>query len=291
MVYIVFITKRVMKPIQLLTKLMESTKLQNINEKREIIAKNYETEILVRTYEEMRKRLQDAMIKKKNIEDAQIKALFSTLQSEIGPHFLYNTLGSIANMCEVGEADSAADACYSLTEILRYSSNYTDYEVTIMDEIDNLKSYLSIMKSRYCQRLDYEIVIDEEAKTISIPKLTYQPLVENAIRYSLMEHETVVIKIITVVFDNSLLIEIKDNGCGISEEVINKISEKVDKLKNIREESKLGNKVKIEGNGLIGTLMRLNIFYDNKFSYYIKTDNDEGGTTIILKVDIRNRRG
>ncbi|HHV12331.1 MAG TPA: histidine kinase [Clostridiales bacterium] len=285
-IYIIIITRRVMEPINILTKRMASTDLYNINEKNPIMIRDRETEILVNSFDEMTKRLQETIKRQKKMEEAQVKTLFSILQSEIGPHFLYNTLGSIANMCEQGETEAAADACYSLTEILRYSSDYAVSEVQIKEEINNLKAYFAIMKSRYRQRLEYELTLDEEAKNLLIPKLTYQPLVENAIRYSLMEKKQVVVKVYTVLLGNEMIIEIKDNGCGISEETINSIDEKIKQMKMSSGEDDFTNSVSFGGMGLSGTLMRLSIYYGDKFSYLIRNNNDEGGITILLKMNI-----
>ncbi|WP_044293767.1 sensor histidine kinase [Robinsoniella peoriensis] len=288
--YSFWTTRMIMRPINLLVKTMQNTDLTNFRQKREIKVKDKETEILVNSFEDMAKRLEDALVKQKKLENVQTKTLFSALQSEMGPHFLYNSLGSIANLCERGETETAADACYSLTEILRYASNYETSEVTIGEEIENLKAYMSIMKSRYQKRIEFEMQIDDDTKYIIIPKLTYQPLVENAIKYSLMEHEKVIIKIYTVVLGDKLVVEIKDNGCGISKEAGEVIRERIDEFHNTDKATYIAEQIQFGGMGLSGTLIRLSIYYGDSFWYELQDNNDEGGTSILFGMNISKYR-
>ena len=220
----------------------------------------------------------------------QTKTLFSILQSEISPHFLYNTLGSIANMCQEGQGEAAAEACYDLSDILRYSSDYKSAEVSIQEEIRNLHAYLSLMKTRYRQRLEYEITADEDTFFFLIPKLTLQPLVENGIKYSLMEKETVVIQVFVVMVGPELILEVKDNGCGISEEALEIIRQRLDEIQDAEAFEKISNQIQIGGMGLSGTLIRLSIFFGEDFSWQVTRTNDEDGTTIMIKINTEHNR-
>lgn len=284
------VTKIIMKPIHSFVTYVSHVDLMENNSGPPMEIKDRETEILMTSLNGMKTRLQEAIKEQQKMEEVQTKTLFGILQTEMSPHFLYNTLGSIANMCERDENEAASDACYSLTEILRYSSNYSDNEVSIKEEISNLKSYLSIMKSRYRQRLQYEIQIDENVEHLILPKLTYQPLVENAIKYSLLEQEQVIIKIYTVLFKDLLIIEIKDNGCGISREDDRKIKEKVECFKQDMNNAKTSGKVQPGGLGLVGTLVRLTIFFGDDFSYKLLNNNDEGGTTVVLNINMERNK-
>lgn len=281
-------TRMITAPINRLAKRVEQMDLNNLNQKLDVVQGDKETEILVNAFEEMVGRIQESMARQKRLEAAQTKALFSVLQSTMGPHFLYNSLGGIANLCERGENEEAADVCYSLTEILRYANDYKNSEVRIQDEIENLNDYISIMKSRYRQRIEFDIRVDEEAMDIMIPKLTLQPFVENAIRYSLLEQETVIVQVYVLVFHNWLFIEIKDNGCGISEEKAQEIQEKIQMF---REDEEIeSQQVKFGGLGLVGTMVRLEIYYGDNFKYEIQCNNDKGGASIQFGTDISEYR-
>lgn len=282
--YLIFATKRIMNPIYALIGKMADTDISNISELVEETWANWESKILENAFNNMKSRLRYAIEKEKKMTEVQTKTLFSILQSEISPHFLYNTLGSIANMCETGKNEEAADACYSLTEIMRYSSNFAVSEVTLHEEIQNLRSYFSIMKSRYRQRFEYEMEIDEDILDFMIPKLTLQPIVENGIKYSLLEKEVVVVKVFLVRFDGDIIIEIKDNGVGISEEDAKKVRQRIEKFQNDDGTKEITENIQIGGMGLSGTLIRLSIYFGERFSYELLRNNDEGGTTIVLKI-------
>lgn len=288
--YSILATKLIMKPISLLVNQMEHADLFDFNNRLDLKVTDRETQILVNSFEQMTQRFQKSFLEEKQLEDLQTKTLFSVLQSQISPHFLYNTLGSIANMCEMEETQAAADACYSLTEILRYSSNYATREVRIAEEIDNLKSYLHIMKSRYRQRLDYEINIDNQVKYFMLPKLTYQPIVENAIKYSLLEQEQVIIKVNTILVGQDLIIEITDNGCGITKETREDIAYQIKMFKEDKTHLEKIQNIKIGGMGLVGTLTRLFIFFGEDFQYELLKNNNGKGTTVVLKINIDKYR-
>lgn len=288
--YSVWMTRRIMRPINLLVSRMEDTDLHNLNLKYNLKVNDRETETLVYAFDRMADRLNETLQKQKQLEAVQTRTLFSALQSEMGPHFLYNSLGGIANLCESGENEQAADACYSLTEILRYASDYENSEVAIGEEIENLKAYMAIMLSRYRQRIQFEMYIDDEAKYIMIPKLTLQPLVENAIRYSLMEHDHVIVKVYAIILGDKLIIEVKDNGCGIGEDAKREIQERLIGFRNTDVSFSLNQQIKFGGMGLGGTLIRLSIYYGEGFWYELLDNNDEGGTTILFGVDIGHYR-
>ncbi|MDY3919164.1 MAG: histidine kinase [Candidatus Limivivens sp.] len=288
--FVIITTKRIFTPINSLVVHMSKQDLNHFEGKLDVRVKDYETEVLTKSYEEMMQRLKDAIERQENLKNVQTKTLFSILQSEISPHFLYNTLGGIANMCQEGNAEAAAEACYDLSDILRYSSDYKTSEVTVQEEIRNLKAYLSLMKTRYRQRLEYEIFEDEEADYFCLPKLTLQPLVENGIKYSLTERDQVVIRIYVVLVGNELILEVKDNGCGISEEAVETIRQRLAGIHDMESLEQIANQIQIGGMGLSGTLIRLSIFFGENFSYQLTNSNDEDGTTIVIKINITDYR-
>jgi len=285
-VFSMILTHNIMKPINLLIKYMNQTNILNFKQQPEDSIKDRESEILIKSFNEMTTRMQDSINKQRQMEEVQTKTLFGILQSEISPHFLFNTLGSIANMCESNEAASAADACYDLTDILRYSSNFKTGEVTISEEVEKLKSYLSIMKSRYRQRLVYEIETDKNVENVLLPKLTYQPIVENAIKYSLTEQEQVKLSVKTYIRNGLVVIKISDNGNGIPEQSISEIRKSVDNFIEESDISDLLENIKIGGMGLSGTLTRLSIFYGDAFDYHLTNHISMPGMTVELTIDL-----
>lgn len=284
-VFITIVTQRMTKPIRTFVRKMEKLDLNNLKEPFDYNSNDYETEVLNHSFKEMKSRIMDSLTKQLAMEAIQTKTLFNILQSEIGPHFLYNSLGSIANMCENGENQEAADACYNLSEILRYASDYESTVVTIKEESENLKSYMSLMKSRYRQRLDYSIDIGKGTHKFLLPKLTFQPLVENAIKYSLIENDSVFVRVNAYIEDHHLIIKVADNGCGISNDKLEEIDRILSNEQTNMENIDIKSKLKFGGMGLIGTLLRLKLYHGENFKYSI--ENNKGpGMTIIIRINM-----
>lgn len=284
--YIWLATKLILKPVINLAKRMENTDFESLNVQNTKSHTNWETEIIEKSFEEMKERLRAAVEKQKKLTDAQNRTLFNTLQAEIGPHFLYNSLGSIANMCERGENEEAADVCYSLTEILRYAANYAVSEVWLSEEVANARAYLAIMKSRYRQRLNYQIETKGNMNCIMLPKLTIQPLIENAIRYALLEKEEVQIFVSVLEKGSNFIISVTDNGCGFSDEAKQELKKAVDEIKR-QSSGEILEKIKFGGMGLRGTLWRLYIYFGDAFTWDVSDNKEETGTTVSLEFNLK----
>lgn len=280
----VFTTRALMRPIDQFVTRISQVDLDNLNEKIDIVPQSKEMQVLVGTFDEMLTRLNDSILRQKQHEDFQTRALFNALQREMGPHFLYNSLSSIADLCESGQNEKACDACFDLSDLLRYASNYEVPDVTLADELENVKCYMSLMQNRYRQRLVFRCETDEQALPAMMPRLTLQPLLENAIKYSIQEQDVVNLQLQTAYVDGLLMISVEDNGKSIEPErqvfIKNKIEEFCDRPPGESGE----NAVQLGGIGLIGTLTRLRIYYGQSFQYEIRA-NRMGGTTIILYMD------
>ena len=260
----------------------------NLNERQQtqpIQPRDRETEILVQTYEKMIVRLQENVEQMNKMKDIQSSTLFSILQREIKPHFLYNTLGAIAYLCEERKNEDAVKACFDLSDILRYASNYATTNVEIKDEVQNLEAYLSIMKCRYRERLTYRLDCEEEAYLQTLPKLTLQPFVENAIKYSLLEQDEVIVDVRIRKVEATIGIEISDNGCGMDQKKIADIRQSYAFYANIERFDELCKSIQFGNLGLVGTLARLRILFGDGFSYEIDGCNENKGTTIKLYIE------
>lgn len=286
---ILIMTKTITNPINKLVKKISLIDINNLSDFTESNSGSYEADLINHTFNEMANRLKSSLNKEITAQKLQTKAAFDILQSQIGPHFLYNTLGSIANMCEEGENKSAADACYNLSEILRYAGNYTDCIVPLKSEIENMEAYMALMKYRYKHRINYSINYDVDILSINLPKLTLQPIVENAIKYSLIHNENVYIDIYCGLIDSLLYIKISDNGIGIDEETKQIIYDNFSYYTTIKDGFDILQNIKFGGMGLLGTILRLYLHFGDKSSYDI-IKNKTGGTTLILFVDIKERR-
>ena len=281
--FIRIFTLKITTPINNFVKKISKFNLSNLDDPFEGVYESYEAQKLYDTFSQLVIRLHESIVKEKAAQQLQTKATFDMLQSKIGPHFLYNSLGSIANLCEDGDNISATDACYNLADILRYSVNYKDYNVKIRDEVENLKAYFSLMKCRYRQRLNFTIRFDKETSGIHIPKLTLQPIAENAIKYSLIESEQVNITISVELEDSVLKIQICDNGRGIDPETLTKINSSYEEYISDARKLQSYENLKFGGMGLLGTLLRQYLCFKGRFRYTIES-NESSGTAISLYI-------
>lgn len=137
------------------------------------------------------------------------------LQSQINPHFIYNTLETILWLIEFGENKEAIEVVKSLGLILRNTLNIDQDFVKLSKELEHVKSYMDIQKVRYDDKFEYYFEIEEETEEIPVPKLILQPIVENAIYHGIKPKKSKsYIKIKSMIQDENLFIVIENDGYG-----------------------------------------------------------------------------
>lgn len=147
------------------------------------------------------------------------KAEFELLQAQINPHFLYNTLDAIVWSAEAGNQKQVIAMVGSLSDFFRTSLNRGKEIVTVREDIQHVRSYLEIQQIRYLDILQYEINVPEELYDFKVPKITLQPLVENAL-YHGIKNKRGGGKIILTGWEqvDSYYLQVEDNGIGMTEE-------------------------------------------------------------------------
>lgn len=146
------------------------------------------------------------------------------LQSQISPHFLYNTLNTIKWMAKIQGSSGIVNALGSLIELLTFASKTKDNLISIREELEQLNYYLDIMNLRFFDKFQVEYQIDQEVLSCMTLKFLLQPIVENAIIHGfedLSDHGTIVISIAKK--DNRIIYDVTDNGKGMDPETIRKV--------------------------------------------------------------------
>lgn len=178
----------------------------------------------------------NAMIDKINVLLEQVKleqirlrkAEFELLQAQINPHFLYNTLDAIIWLAEAGDQKKVVQMVGSLSEFFRTSLNQGKDIIEVKEEMKHVKSYLEIQQVRYQDLLSYEINVPESLEGYWIPKITIQPLVENALYHGIKNKRGLGKIVITGQHEeNYFILQIKDNGIGIKEERLIKVKNRI----------------------------------------------------------------
>ncbi len=193
--------------------------------------------------------------------EAQLKML----RYQLNPHFLFNTLNAISTLILEQQTELANRMVTKMSSFLRYSlDNDPMQKITLKQELEALKLYLDIEKVRFEERLNLDLDISEESGTALIPSLLLQPLVENAIKYGIVQSEGGGnLRIAAKVFAGDLLIELSDDGPGIQ-------------LEN-------GKPPPSKGVGLRNTRERLVELYGNAHSFRL-SKTDPHGLTIHIRI-------
>jgi len=156
------------------------------------------------------------------------KAEFEVLQAQINPHFLYNTLDAIVWLAEAGEQKKVVTMVGDLSNFFRTSLNHGRDIVTIQDELQHINSYLKIQKVRYQDILEYDIQVPKDLNDYLIPKITLQPLVENALYHGIKNKRGRGKIIVTGRRDGEILVlSVSDNGIGMTPEVLERLKEEL----------------------------------------------------------------
>ena len=202
------------------------------------------------------------------------KAEFELLQAQINPHFLYNTLDTIVWLAESGEQKMVVSMVGSLSDFFRTSLNQGKDIVSIKEELAHVRSYLEIQQVRYQDIMNYEIDVAEEFDKCLIPKITIQPLVENALYHGIKNKRGIGKIIITGKREGGILIlRIEDNGIGITKERLLQVQREI--------EGKVTDKKDIYGLYNVNERIRLN--FGEEFGIFIDSKYGEG-TVVTVKL-------
>ncbi len=218
---------------------------------------------------------------KAHLKEAELQAL----QSQINPHFIFNTLNAGAQIAMFEGADKTCVFVENVANLFRYNLKKLDKPVTLREEINNINTYLFILKARFADRIEFVQDIDESALDINMPCMILQPLVENAFIHGIGEMEQGGrISLIVRKGEGSVEVIIKDNGRGMDDHTI---------LKILRDQGDTGieqdhvKKGHTTGIGMNNVISRLNLFFNSEDILDIRSKPDMG-TEVVLNMPYKN---
>ncbi|NQX57886.1 sensor histidine kinase [Paenibacillus qinlingensis] len=274
-----FTSNRLVKPVHHLQRKMRRVQGGDFQE-RATVYSNDEIGLLTEGFNSMVSRL-DIMIKEMyelrlREKDSELNAL----QSQINPHFLYNTLESI-NMVAVKERNNElSQVITSLGKLLRYTVDKQERFVYLKDELAFVQNYLNIQSFRLEDQLSAEILVDFSHEYAMVPKLILQPIVENAIEHGLAK-EPITIQITSKAEGQDLYIFVTDNGKGINPERRKLVEQRL--IEPERHQSGLLSDKKSKGFALRNIHQRLVILYGESYGLSIAHTGPEG-TSFCIRI-------
>lgn len=220
---------------------------------------------------ELIERVKISSVSEKNAE-------LHALQTQVNPHFLYNTLDMIYWMLDEKGDDRLGEVVLSLSRMFRYSSHWDDgMEVTLQEELEQTRHYLTIILTRLSGRLTVDIDVDERWMQFPLPKMTLQPLIENAVKHGLEPlNRPGRLQVYAESHDRYWALVVKDNGVGMSEAEQNRLSRSL-------QGSSPGEEATSQGIGIQNLQSRLQHMYGEAYGIRIRSEPDAGtAVTLVL---------
>ena len=262
-------------PLKLLSRQMERTgsgdfrTLIHTGGSREIEELTQSFNSMVTHIDELIRRTYLAELSEKN-------ARITALEAQLNPHFLYNTLQAISTEALINDQPQINKMITSLASGLRYTIKGGDL-VALKREMEYVRDYIYLQRMRMDDNLDVQIAIDPETEECLIPKISIQTLVENSIIHGIRsDKESITIQISSEMKDNSIIIRVLDNGCGISKEQLSRLYSDFE-----RQEKNFSD----GGIGLVNLYTRLHLLYAKPAHLIVQSEYGEY-TEILLKLPV-----
>lgn len=263
------IAKGITKPIEVLKDSMALVERGEFAKAEIEVTANNELGSLNNSFNLMTERIEKLMEQNIFEQQQKRKSELLALQSQINPHFLYNTLDSIIWMAEAKKSEEVVMMTSALATLFRQSISNEAEQVPISVEVEYVKSYLIIQKMRYKDKLDYDIIMNPEIGSMSIIKLILQPIVENAIYHGIKYKEKKgKLTIKGDCDDRNIIFTISDDGIGMDQETLSHIFD--------QRASHKTNPV-----GVLNVQKRLQLYYGNNYGISFVSQEGKGTTATI----------
>ena len=227
------------------------------------------------SFNDMTERLAGQVEEIREIERKKHLLELDFLQAQINPHFIYNTLSSIRFYVEMGKNEEAEEMLIDFSKILRKTLSRSEKFISLGEEIETIVHYVNLQRRRYRERFQVEFDIQENTKSSLVPDFILQPIVENAIFYSLRQDRICHIQIRSWIQDKDLYVSVRDDGVGMEAEKISEI---------------LGKDLSVNKVGVRNVNERLKLNFGAGYGLRIQSEKGKG-TEVILVMPSTAERG
>lgn len=290
-IMVVMMTRRLTKPLKILSGRAKEVTTGDLSVDIPVFRTGDEVESLSKAFDKMMGSIREyveaqrvSMEKENEMRENELKtqtllkdAQLKYLQSQINPHFLFNTLNAGMQLAMIEDADKTALFIENMAEFFRYNLSRINEDATLADEIRLVDHYIYILNVRFAGDIHYKKEIEPGLENVLVPSMILQPLVENAVQYGIRGVEWkgwVTLRIWQEA--GTVYIEVADNGRGMSQELIERVlrGENVKNRKNS----------KSNGIGVYNVLERLQMYYTTEDVLEIESDGEGKGTRFTLKI-------
>ena len=290
-IMVVMMTRRLTKPLKILSGRAKEVTAGDLSVDIPVFRTGDEVESLSKAFDKMMGSIREyveaqrvSMEKENEMRENELKtqtllkdAQLKYLQSQINPHFLFNTLNAGMQLAMIEDADKTALFIENMAEFFRYNLSRINEDATLADEIRLVDHYIYILNVRFAGDIHYKKEIEPGLENVLVPSMILQPLVENAVQYGIRGVEWegwVTLRIWQEA--GTVYIEVADNGRGMSRELIERVlrGENVKNKKNS----------KSNGIGIYNVLERLQMYYTTEDVLEIESDGEGKGTRFTLKI-------
>ncbi len=269
--------KRITRPIRAIYHDVRHFDLEKHRDRKQSPTKIMELAALHDSFFDMQAKVEAGLQKQLLLQRQEMQSRMLALQSQMNPHFMYNSLSAIQSMAEENMTEEIVTMCQAMARILRYISSDTGMSVQLMDELKCTEDFLQCMVIRYQGDLSYDTDIPEELMAVSVPKLCLQLLVENAVKFVSTNRPPWHIHISGSFSADRYEITVSDNGPGFDEKTISELNDSI----RIINETGLLPSLSIGGMGLLNIYIRYRMLNQQDVIFVI-ANNADGGAKVTM---------
>ncbi|WP_077616992.1 sensor histidine kinase [Bacillus sinesaloumensis] len=286
-IFAIWFSNGITRTIEKLTRAAQEISARRYTGEDVVVSRKDELWFLTKTFNEMKRNILESMseIEEKAKMAQLLKEMeLKSLQNQINPHFLFNTLNTISKTSFIEGAEKTSDLIASISALLRYNIGSLDRQTLLKDEVDIIREYFFIQQSRFGDRVEFIENIDPNCLSISIPCLTLQPIVENAFIHGIEGMaEGARIELIIYEDNDFVCIEVRDNGVGMDLETQQRLMNVDDNIEANVPKKGTGHST---GIGMRNVISRLSLFQkESKVEVVSKIGE---GTTVRIRLKKTN---
>ena len=271
---VLFYTRRTLAPlsqmIQTMSQVQDGLLTQHVP-----VTGTTEIRELAVTYNKMVDALQDYIQQLVSTREKQLRYEIKALQMQINPHYIYNTLASIKMLVFQNAREQAVETLDAFIALLRSTITNTDEFITIQQEVENLKNYMLIIRTRYGDRIHAEYYVSSNCYHCKIPKMILQPFLENAVFHAFPDGRKGTIQVVVRRNGTQLVIRIIDDGIGMNQQKADQLVEQFIK------------KEYFSGIGIHNVDDRLKLLFGEQYGVHIESKPEES-TAIIVTLPLKD---